>query len=326
MSAMNEPFPTAAPPAETTTPKVSVCVITYNQARYIRQCLTSLVEQCTDFPFEIIVGDDCSTDETTAIVKEFVDRHPGRVRAIVQPRNTGGSRNNLEVHAAARGDYVAHLDGDDYALPGKLQAQADALDNDPHCNAVWHRVDYFDDHGGFCSGLSADLSSFPEGVVGSRDAIRLGFISVFSSLMYRRRARSAVDLDRPILDIYFTWDLLSSGHGRMLDQVLGRYRIAATAASTLGSRRKGHSIAVGHAAQFVESLPGHRRDFMIWALCCGIIDAKNLRRTAWEFFGLAWRCGAWVDPREVWRNLRRMRRTQVQWRARGLPGAPAEIG
>ena len=162
-------------------PKVSVCVITYNQERYIRKCLQSLVEQQTNFDFEIIVGDDCSTDGTQAVVREFVERYPQLVRALVQECNTGGSRNNLEVHAAARGGYVAHVDGDDYALAGKLQAQADVLDRDPACNAVWHRVDYFDDEGGFCSGDTADLSSFENGRVTFSDAIQLGFAPVLVS-------------------------------------------------------------------------------------------------------------------------------------------------
>ena len=110
-------------------PKMSVCVITYNQERYIGQCLQSLVEQKTDFDFEVIVGDDCSTDGTLAVVQEFVNRYPDIVRTILQPTNTGGSKNYLQVHAAAIGTYVAHVDGDDYALPGKLQAQAEVLED-----------------------------------------------------------------------------------------------------------------------------------------------------------------------------------------------------
>jgi len=122
-------------------PKVSVCVITYNQEKYIRQCLQSIVDQETDFYFEVIVGDDCSTDGTRAIVQEFVERYPGVVKPIFQEKNIGGGVHNyLTVHKATRGEYIAHVDGDDYCLPGKLQAQADLLDDDPDCNLVWHRM------------------------------------------------------------------------------------------------------------------------------------------------------------------------------------------
>lgn len=298
-------------------PKVSVCVITYNQERYIRKCLQSLVDQQTNFDFEVIVGDDCSTDGTRAVVEEFVDRHPHIVRPLYQPTNTGGSRNNLEVHAAATGKYVAHLDGDDYALPGRLQTQAELLDSDPGCNAVWHRVDFFDNDGGFCSGNTADLSSFPGGKVSFSDAVRLGFIGVFSSLMYRRSARSLVEASRQILDLYFTLDLLSKGHGHIIDQVLGRYYVASTGSLTATARQRGHLLAIQHASEFLARRPEDRNDFMVWALSCALIDSKNRRyRSASAFFKLAWRARAPIRWRDVRTNLERMRETQVQWRNR----------
>jgi glycosyltransferase involved in cell wall biosynthesis len=308
---MNQmPSPVAAP----VRPKVSVCVITYNQERYIRECLQSLVTQQTNFPFEVIVGDDCSTDGTRAIVQEFVELYPAIVRPVFQPTNTGGSRNNLEVHAAARGEYVAHVDGDDYALPGKLQAQADILDRDPRCNAVWHPVDFFDDAGAFCSGNTADLSSFTDGRVEFADAIRLGFVGVYSAIMYRRSARTLVDPGRRILDLYLTWDTLSSGHGHMLAPVYGRYRVASSGSLTQASQLRVRRLAIEHAIEFLARCPAHKRDFLIWALSCAVVDAKSRRRSALEFLSLAWRARAWIAPGEVFTNLRRMRRTQVQWR------------
>ena len=301
-------------------PKVSVCVITYNQARYIRQCLQSLIDQVTSFDFELIVGDDCSTDDTRAVVQEFAARYPRVVRAIFQQQNTGGSRNNLEVHAAATGEYVAHVDGDDFALPGKLQAQADLLDRDPGCNAVWHRVDFFDDAGGFCSGNTADLSSFEQGRVTFADAIRLGFIGVHSSLMYRRSARSPIDPSRRILDLYATWDMLSKSHGHIIDQVLGRYRIASTGSLTVSSAQSVRTLAIQHADEFLARCPHYRRDFMVWALCNALVDAKNRRRTALDLLGLAWRARSRVSLRELVSNLRRMRSTQVRWRQQRTAG------
>ena len=306
-------------------PRVTVCVITYNQERYIRECLQSLVTQKTDFDFEVIVGDDCSTDGTRAVVIDFAERYPHIVRPLFQPTNTGGSRNNLEVHAAARGDYVAHLDGDDYALPGRLQTQAELLDRDPACNAVWHRVDFFDDRGGFCSGHTADLSSFEHGRVTFSDAIQLGFIGVYSSLMYRRSARSPVEASRQILDVHLTWDLLSKGHGCVIDAVLGRYRIASAGSLTIASGPGVRLLAIEHADEYLQQFPQHARDFMIWALCNALVDAKNRRATATKLLGLAWRARSPLRLDALKRNLRRMRNTQVRWRQqrqvpRQLPG------
>jgi glycosyltransferase involved in cell wall biosynthesis len=121
-------------------PKVSVCVVTYNQEKYIRQCLQSIVDQVTDFDFEVIVADDCSIDSTQEILKEFSDKYPSVIKLIFHKVNIGPYSNFVFVHQQALGEYIAHVDGDDYCLPGKLQAQANILDCDSSCNIVWHRM------------------------------------------------------------------------------------------------------------------------------------------------------------------------------------------
>ena len=74
-------------------PKVSVAVITYNQENYIGECLQSILEQVVDFDFEIIVGDDCSTDETPSIIESFTEKYPHLIRLLCQGENTGGTKN-----------------------------------------------------------------------------------------------------------------------------------------------------------------------------------------------------------------------------------------
>jgi glycosyltransferase involved in cell wall biosynthesis len=298
---------------ERASPKVSVCVITYNQEQYIGECLQSLVEQRTNFDFEIIVGDDCSTDGTHGIILDFARRYPHLIRTNFQPYNTGGSKNNLEVHAAARGDYVAHIDGDDYALPGRLQAQADVLDTDHGCNAVWHLVDFFDDLGGFCSGDTADLSMFPMGKVSFDNAIRLGYVGVYSSLMYRRSALTPIETDRNILDLYFTWDTLSKGHGMILNKVFGRYRVASTGSLQAKSSSRVRDVGIEHAYEFLTRHLEHRRDFMIWALTSALISITSRHGGAFDYLRLAWRARTWIGLTEVGSNLLNMRRARVKW-------------
>jgi glycosyltransferase involved in cell wall biosynthesis len=294
-------------------PKVSVCIITYNQERYIRECLESLVNQETDFNFEIIVGDDCSTDGTRQIVQEFVDRYPALVRAQYQTVNTGGSRNNLEIHAAALGDYVAHMDGDDIALTGKLKAMADVLDGDKACTAVWHKVDFFNDAGALCSGATADWSSFVDGQISFADSVRLGSVGVFSALMYRRAARTPVPLERQILDLYFTWDLLSKGHGVMMEQVLGRYRVLSSGSQTSTRQEQGHRLSIEHAREFLERYPDRAPEFMKWALSRALLDARNRRRTSGDFLKFAWHIRRWIWPLSLYRNLLQTRAVHVRW-------------
>lgn len=296
------------------TPKVSVCVITFNQSSYIKKCLQSLVTQQTNFPFEIIIADDCSTDGTREIVEDFVENYPDLIRALFQPINTGGSRNNLEVHNSARGEYVAHLDGDDYALPGKLQAQVDILDREKNCSAVWHLVDYFDDHNRYCAGTTADLSSFRDGKVELCDALRLGFIGVYSSVMYRRSVRTIISPERRILDLHLTWDLLSKGHGHVINTVYGCYRVASSGSITATSRSRVSKLAIEHAGEFFRTHPENREDLLVWALCFAIVEIKNFRSSAFDFLKFAYSVRTFVSPTLIFLNLSRMRSIQVKWK------------
>lgn len=110
------------------TPLVSVVITTYNHAPYIAQAIESAVSQRTNFDFEVVIGEDCSTDTTLAICNDYVARYPGKVRVIASQTNIGMRNNYRRTFAAARGKYVAVCDGDDYfSDPGKLQLQVDAL-------------------------------------------------------------------------------------------------------------------------------------------------------------------------------------------------------
>jgi glycosyltransferase involved in cell wall biosynthesis len=120
--------------------KVSVCVVTYNQQDFIYQCLDSLLNQKTNFVFEILVADDFSTDGTRKILEKFKRDNPEKVKLFLHEQNIGAYNNFAFVHKMAKGKYVVHMDGDDYTLPGKLQVQADYLDKNENCNIVWHRA------------------------------------------------------------------------------------------------------------------------------------------------------------------------------------------
>jgi glycosyltransferase involved in cell wall biosynthesis len=123
--------------------KVSVTLITYNHVQYIAQALESVLMQQTDWDFELLIGDDFSTDGTREIVLDFQRRYPQRIRLILPSENLG-SQGKLILPLllkAARGQYIALLDGDDYwTSPHKLQKQADFLDAHPECAVCFHNV------------------------------------------------------------------------------------------------------------------------------------------------------------------------------------------
>jgi len=200
-------------------PKVSVCVMTYNQEKYIRQCLQSIVDQKTDFDFEVIVGDDCSTDDTRTIVKEFAEKYPTVIRTIFQEKNTGGTKNYLDVHAAANGEYIAHIDGDDCALPGKLQAQADCLDVNEDVSFAVHAVKIM----GTDKLIGRDARYPTKGSL--RDLLRFGTYFAHSSVMYRKKYRFPHSNEDEVIDYCFYIEFASKGSIFLDRKVLGYYRV-----------------------------------------------------------------------------------------------------
>lgn len=121
--------------------KVSVLVMTYNHERFIRQALDSVLTQETNFPYEVIISEDCSTDGTRAIVQEYKSRLPEKIRLILSERNIASNAVVVRGIEAATGQYVALLDGDDYWVsPYKLQKQMEYLDRHPECSICFHNA------------------------------------------------------------------------------------------------------------------------------------------------------------------------------------------
>jgi len=118
-------------------PLVSICIVTYNHEKYISQCILSVLNQQADFKFEIIIGDDASTDKTSKIIAELEKSNKEIIRILHHKKNIGASRNYITTHNAASGKYIAHLDGDDFWLPGKLKSQIDFFNRHPECSAVY---------------------------------------------------------------------------------------------------------------------------------------------------------------------------------------------
>ena len=127
---------------EKKTCKVSVLCATYNHEEYLRQTLDSFVNQKTDFPFEVLVNDDASTDSTGDIIREYAEKYPEIIRPFYQTENLYSRRINLYdvvFFPACRGEYIAVCEGDDYWNdPEKLQLQVNWLDAHPEYSACVH--------------------------------------------------------------------------------------------------------------------------------------------------------------------------------------------
>lgn len=126
-----------------TIPLVSICSITYNHAPFIRQCLDGFLMQQCNFPIEIIINDDCSTDGTTEIIREYAEKYPDKIFPIFHEENqySKGVRGMFQkfVFPKARGKYIALCEGDDYWTdPLKLQKQVDFLESHPDYSMCFH--------------------------------------------------------------------------------------------------------------------------------------------------------------------------------------------
>ncbi len=189
-------------------PKVSVCCMAYNHENFIRQALDGFVMQETDFPFEVVIHDDASTDKTTDIIREYQAKYPDIIKPIYQTENQfikGANIINEFIHPKMQGEYVAICEGDDYWTDKtKLQKQVDFLDAHPDFSVCFHPVVVRHDDG-----------SLPDSIYPKQDLIEGYHLKVeyllfanyiqTNSVMYRWRFKSQEELET-----LFTADVLPS--------------------------------------------------------------------------------------------------------------------
>jgi len=113
-------------------PLVSIVVLTYNQENYISQTIDSILSQKCDFDFELIIGEDCGTDQTRSICIQYQKDNPARIKLLLHDFNGGLIRNFSELMSLCRGKYIAHCAGDDYWCDDlKLKKQIDFFNENP---------------------------------------------------------------------------------------------------------------------------------------------------------------------------------------------------
>jgi glycosyltransferase involved in cell wall biosynthesis len=210
--------------------KVSVCVITYNHGYWLRECLQSIVDQITCFRFEVIVGDDCSTDGISVnILREFSQKYPDLIVPLFRESNMGGhgTQNWFDVMSRASGDYIAHFDGDDRMLPEKLQKEADFLDLHPDCSMVAHDMRTFDALSGNTIADSFTTLRIPE-ISDINYLVLNGCFFGHGSKMFRRGAMMTTARKQSTVDFYLHLEHASKGHIGYIDMILSEYRKSTT--------------------------------------------------------------------------------------------------
>lgn len=132
-----------------TKPVISICCLAYNHELYIRQALDGILMQKTEFPFEIIIHDDASTDHTAGIIREYEERYPDIVKPIYQEKNQYSQRIKISktwIFPRVQGKYIALLECDDFWTdPYKLQKQVSYMEIHPECSGTFHAANWLVD-------------------------------------------------------------------------------------------------------------------------------------------------------------------------------------
>ncbi len=262
--------------------KLSVVVSCYKQEAYIAECLNSILMQEVNFNYELIIADDCSPDKTREVINQFYQKYPERIKLLFQEKNVGAARNYIAVHNLAVGKYVAHFDGDDVMLPGKLQAQVDIMDASPSCHIVFHRARYFSDDRSYIAETGSLFKDNETVFFTQQELARWGTIAVHSSYMYRRSTRKTKVYTQDFMEWFFAFEsLLDGGVGAYINQVLVEYRCNPSGSAYLSSRagrEKAYLIIIQHVIDYFNCLSEMKTDFYAHQLINVVMYTKNIRR------------------------------------------------
>ena len=207
---------------------VSVAMTTYNQEKFIGQAVDSVLGQETNFPVEVLIGEDCSTDGTRAIVLDYGRRFPDKVRLLLHERNLGPQLNLAQTLRACRGTYVALLEGDDcWTSMHKLQKQVDFLERHPECSQCFHRVAAVFEDGSFTPSRQNRPPEDLRRTSTLEDLLRNNYMT-YCSVMFRRGLVTGFpECYYRLLAVDWLLFVLNAEHGLIgyLDDVMAAYRI-----------------------------------------------------------------------------------------------------
>jgi glycosyltransferase involved in cell wall biosynthesis len=294
-------------------PLVSIICPTFNHARYVRDALDGFLGQVTDFPFEIIVRDDASTDSTVATIQQYVERYPRIVRCIHERENTFSRGVSMfpPLMRAARGTFVAICAGDDYWTDStKLRRQVAQLRERPDASVCFHdtvavRESKVLDGWGFPTNL-------PELIVPAELCVPRGWFPMPATWLFRRSACDfeACEFDKIVNeDILLLTQFARSGPAVRIPGKLAVYRIHETSVYSskserqqrlvrlntflwvsryqfrTGSHEYGRKCALAAAFGAADELKGFGRQVLLWTtlmyfrvLLLGLVDPGSLWR------------------------------------------------
>ena len=276
-------------------PLVAIQCLVYNHEPYLRECLNGFVSQQTDFSFVAIVHDDASSDNSTAIIREYAERYPNIIKPIYEVENQWSKNDDSFLRIISKAlentqcKYIAICEGDDFWTdPLKLQKQVDILEADESLMACCTNSSVVDEHGNVLEKRWAKpiVPNSIEGKYTLRDFFDQGHSYPTASVVYRRSHFNEINakckvMQNPYLGDWTLWiAILCFGDMYYLDDVTCAYRINPTSITHSGvdCRRLGLAKANFKIIPAVASiLPEDYKD----------IKENLTKETAWLWFNLA---------------------------------------
>lgn len=210
---------------------LSVCITTYNLADVIDETLESVFAQEIEYSYEVLIGDDGSSDGTMARILEWEERYPGKIRHYQMPREQGkkynpifrASENRANLLKYAEGTYITFLDGDDFYIDThKLQKQIDILEKHPDCSVCAHNLNLY-----FPDGTTRPMSvaAVAEGKIKARSYWARGcYVSAEACVMRRNDLVMTPQFHRYFDDNFIVFLALQHGDMYYIPEEMGNYR------------------------------------------------------------------------------------------------------
>lgn len=209
-------------------PLVDINLVAYNHEKFIARAIESVLEQQTDFDYRLIIGDDCSTDNTQSIIRDYAQQYPERIRLLFASEHRGihtKDRVGIEVFRLSTAKYVAFLDGDDYwSDPNKLQRQVDFLERHPECSVCFHNAEMFYDDG---SKPPTNLRPADQKEISTMEDVLGGMVPLPCTVMFHSNLLVLSDDFYKVTNADWMMFALLAEHGHIgyIDKVMAAYRM-----------------------------------------------------------------------------------------------------
>ena len=213
---------------------VSICCITYNHEKYIRDAIEGFLMQKTDFPFEVLIHDDASTDGTADIIREYETKYPDIIKPIYQTENQYSKGIKISAtynYPRAKGKYIALCEGDDYWTdPLKLQIQVNVLEKHPQYVFCCHRFKrYIQNEGVFENDFASDWYENNENYeIDTNILFNIWPTSTLTMMIRKNAVYNASKNTRNFkhsMDVHFFYYLLKEGKGISINRIMAVYRV-----------------------------------------------------------------------------------------------------